>query len=163
MSALSHEASDAAAIEEIRAIGSLGDAGSDVVFKEVLLGSDGDNVRTGVPLLKGAKVQAAGDRTTLKKKKLLQALRPGEKPKTTDKTTKVTSIKKKPEKAAAGAAGTEKSAENGDTAAPPKKKKKKVQNKAVKLDDAVVKEYEETLAKVGRVALFFLKKMTKGG
>ena len=34
----------------------VGDAGSDVVFKEVLLGSDGDNVRTGVPLLKGAKV-----------------------------------------------------------------------------------------------------------
>jgi large subunit ribosomal protein L21 len=33
-----------------------GEAGSDVVFKEVLLGSDGDNVRTGAPLVKGAKV-----------------------------------------------------------------------------------------------------------
>jgi large subunit ribosomal protein L21 len=33
-----------------------GDEGADVEFKEVLLGSDGDNVRTGVPLLKGAKV-----------------------------------------------------------------------------------------------------------
>ena len=33
-----------------------GEAGSDIVFKEVLLGSDGDNVRTGAPLLKGAKV-----------------------------------------------------------------------------------------------------------
>ena len=72
-------------------------------------------------------MQAAGDRTTLKKKKLLQALRPGEKLKTTDKTTKVTSIKKKPEKGAADAAGTEKSAASGDTAAPVKKKKKKIE------------------------------------
>src|SRR5436190_8100427 len=31
-------------------------AGSDVEFNEVLFGSDGDNVRTGVPMLKGAKV-----------------------------------------------------------------------------------------------------------
>jgi glycyl-tRNA synthetase len=30
----------------------------------------------------------------------------------------------------------------------PKKKKKKIQSKAVKLDDAVIKEYEEILAKV---------------
>jgi large subunit ribosomal protein L21 len=33
-----------------------GEAGSDVEFNEVLLGSDGSNVRTGVPMLKGAKV-----------------------------------------------------------------------------------------------------------
>jgi large subunit ribosomal protein L21 len=33
-----------------------GDAGSDIEFNEVLLGSDGDNVRTGVPALSGAKV-----------------------------------------------------------------------------------------------------------
>ena len=33
-----------------------GEAGSDVEFNEVLLGSDGSNVRTGVPALKGAKV-----------------------------------------------------------------------------------------------------------
>jgi large subunit ribosomal protein L21 len=36
-----------------------GEAGSDVEFNEVLLGSDGDNVRTGVPALKGAKVTGA--------------------------------------------------------------------------------------------------------
>jgi large subunit ribosomal protein L21 len=35
-----------------------GEAGSDVEFKEVLLGSDGDSVRTGVPTLRGAKVSA---------------------------------------------------------------------------------------------------------
>ena len=34
----------------------VGDAGSDIEFKEVLLGSDGKNARTGAPLLKGAKV-----------------------------------------------------------------------------------------------------------
>ena len=34
----------------------VGDAGSDVEFNEVLFGSDGTNVRTGVPILKGAKV-----------------------------------------------------------------------------------------------------------
>ena len=34
----------------------LGDAGSTVEFNEVLLGSDGNNVRTGVPTLSGAKV-----------------------------------------------------------------------------------------------------------
>jgi large subunit ribosomal protein L21 len=34
----------------------LGDAGSTVEFNEVLLGSDGNNVRTGVPTLAGAKV-----------------------------------------------------------------------------------------------------------
>jgi len=34
----------------------VGDEGADVEFNEVLFGSDGDNVRTGVPLLKGAKV-----------------------------------------------------------------------------------------------------------
>jgi large subunit ribosomal protein L21 len=33
-----------------------GDAGSDIEFNEVLLGSDGNNVRTGVPALSGAKV-----------------------------------------------------------------------------------------------------------
>ena len=33
-----------------------GDAGSDIEFNEVLFGSDGKNARTGVPLLKGAKV-----------------------------------------------------------------------------------------------------------
>jgi large subunit ribosomal protein L21 len=33
-----------------------GEAGSDVEFNEVLLGSDGDNVRTGVPALTGARV-----------------------------------------------------------------------------------------------------------
>jgi large subunit ribosomal protein L21 len=34
----------------------MGDAGSTVEFNEVLLGSDGNNVRTGVPTLSGAKV-----------------------------------------------------------------------------------------------------------
>ena len=34
----------------------VGEAGSDIEFNEVLLGSDGDNVRTGVPALKGARV-----------------------------------------------------------------------------------------------------------
>ena len=34
----------------------VGEAGSDVEFNEVLLGSDGDNVRTGVPALQGARV-----------------------------------------------------------------------------------------------------------
>src|SRR3954465_15242198 len=33
-----------------------GEAGSDIEFNEVLLGSDGSNVRTGVPALKGARV-----------------------------------------------------------------------------------------------------------
>ena len=33
-----------------------GDAGQQVEFTEVLLGSDGNNVRTGVPMLEGAKV-----------------------------------------------------------------------------------------------------------
>ncbi len=33
-----------------------GEAGSSVEFNEVLLGSDGNNVRTGVPSLAGAKV-----------------------------------------------------------------------------------------------------------
>jgi large subunit ribosomal protein L21 len=36
----------------------LGDAGSSVEFNDVLLGSDGTNVRTGVPSLAGAKVTA---------------------------------------------------------------------------------------------------------
>ena len=36
----------------------LGDAGSAVEFNDVLLGSDGTNVRTGVPTLSGAKVTA---------------------------------------------------------------------------------------------------------
>lgn len=36
----------------------LGDAGASVEFNEVLLGSDGQNVRTGVPTLSGAKVTA---------------------------------------------------------------------------------------------------------
>lgn len=36
----------------------LGEAGSTVEFNEVLLGSDGTNVRTGVPTLSGAKVTA---------------------------------------------------------------------------------------------------------
>jgi large subunit ribosomal protein L21 len=36
----------------------LGEAGSTVEFNEVLLGSDGANVRTGVPTLAGAKVTA---------------------------------------------------------------------------------------------------------
>jgi len=34
----------------------VGEAGSDIEFNEVLLGSDGEKVRTGVPALKGAKV-----------------------------------------------------------------------------------------------------------
>lgn len=33
-----------------------GEAGSDVEFNDVLLGSNGNDVRTGVPTLKGAKV-----------------------------------------------------------------------------------------------------------
>lgn len=33
-----------------------GDAGTDVKFDEVLLGSDGDTVRTGAPTLRGARV-----------------------------------------------------------------------------------------------------------
>ena len=33
-----------------------GEAGSDIEFNEVLLGSDGSNVRTGVPALQGARV-----------------------------------------------------------------------------------------------------------
>jgi large subunit ribosomal protein L21 len=36
----------------------LGDAGSTVEFNDVLLGSDGNNVRVGVPGLAGAKVTA---------------------------------------------------------------------------------------------------------
>ena len=36
----------------------LGEAGSTVEFNEVLLGSDGTNVRTGVPTLSGASVTA---------------------------------------------------------------------------------------------------------
>ena len=35
-----------------------GEAGSDVEFNDVLLGNDGESVRTGVPALKGAKVTA---------------------------------------------------------------------------------------------------------
>jgi len=34
----------------------LGDAGTQVTFSDVLLGSDGSNVRSGVPTLDGAKV-----------------------------------------------------------------------------------------------------------
>jgi|SRR5215208_1849334 large subunit ribosomal protein L21 len=34
----------------------VGEAGSSVEFNDVLLGSDGDNVRTGVPTLAGARV-----------------------------------------------------------------------------------------------------------
>lgn len=34
----------------------LGDEGTQVTFNEVLLGSDGQNVRTGVPMLSGAQV-----------------------------------------------------------------------------------------------------------
>lgn len=34
----------------------LGDAGTQVEFNDVLLGSDGNNVKAGVPLLSGAKV-----------------------------------------------------------------------------------------------------------
>ena len=36
----------------------VGDAGGTVEFNDVLLGSDGSNVRTGVPSLSGAKVTA---------------------------------------------------------------------------------------------------------
>jgi large subunit ribosomal protein L21 len=36
----------------------LGDAGASVEFNEVLLGSDGKTVRTGIPTLSGAKVSA---------------------------------------------------------------------------------------------------------
>ena len=36
----------------------LGDAGTEVEFNEVLLGSDGTAIKTGVPTLKGAKVTA---------------------------------------------------------------------------------------------------------
>jgi large subunit ribosomal protein L21 len=36
----------------------LGDAGTKVEFNEVLLGSDGTNVKAGVPMLQGAKVTA---------------------------------------------------------------------------------------------------------
>ena len=36
----------------------LGEAGAQVTFNEVLLGSDGSNVRTGVPALDGASVTA---------------------------------------------------------------------------------------------------------
>jgi large subunit ribosomal protein L21 len=35
----------------------LGDAGTEVTFNEVLLGSDGENVRSGVPVLEGAAVK----------------------------------------------------------------------------------------------------------
>ena len=34
----------------------LGDAGASIEFNDVLLGSDGSNVRTGIPTLSGAKV-----------------------------------------------------------------------------------------------------------
>jgi large subunit ribosomal protein L21 len=36
----------------------VGEAGSKVEFKDVILGSDGKHVKTGTPLLKGAKVSA---------------------------------------------------------------------------------------------------------
>ena len=42
--------------QTIRIPSLLGDAGSAVEFNEILLGSDGSNVRTGVPTLRGAKV-----------------------------------------------------------------------------------------------------------
>ena len=42
--------------QTIRIPSLIGDAGSSVEFNEVLLGSDGNNVRTGVPTLSGAKV-----------------------------------------------------------------------------------------------------------
>ena len=42
--------------QTIRIPSLLGDAGSSVEFNDVLLGSDGNNVRTGVPTLSGAKV-----------------------------------------------------------------------------------------------------------
>ncbi|HLV25714.1 MAG TPA: 50S ribosomal protein L21 [Gemmatimonadales bacterium] len=35
----------------------LGDAGTEVSFNEVLLGSDGENVRSGIPVLDGAAVK----------------------------------------------------------------------------------------------------------
>src|SRR5215213_9335472 len=44
--------------QTIRIPSLLGDAGSAVEFNDVLLGSDGNNVRTGVPTLSGAKVTA---------------------------------------------------------------------------------------------------------
>jgi large subunit ribosomal protein L21 len=40
----------------IRVPSLLGDEGTSVEFNEVLLGSDGENVQTGVPMLSGAKV-----------------------------------------------------------------------------------------------------------
>ena len=42
--------------QTIRIPSLMGDAGSAVEFNEILLGSDGSNVRTGVPTLSGAKV-----------------------------------------------------------------------------------------------------------
>ena len=42
--------------QTIRIPSLLGESGSSVEFNEVLLGSDGNNVRTGVPTLSGAKV-----------------------------------------------------------------------------------------------------------
>jgi large subunit ribosomal protein L21 len=36
----------------------MGDAGGAVEFNDVLMGADGDNIRTGVPTLSGAKVTA---------------------------------------------------------------------------------------------------------
>jgi len=42
--------------QTIRIPSLIGDAGSSVEFNEVLLGSDGNDVRTGVPTLSGAKV-----------------------------------------------------------------------------------------------------------
>lgn len=44
--------------QTIRIPSLLGDAGSTVEFNEVLLGSDGASVRTGVPTLSGARVTA---------------------------------------------------------------------------------------------------------
>ena len=42
--------------QTIRIPSLIGDAGSSVEFNEVLFGSDGNDVRTGVPTLSGAKV-----------------------------------------------------------------------------------------------------------
>lgn len=42
--------------QTLRVPSMLGDAGTKVTFNEVLLGSDGANVRTGVPTLSGASV-----------------------------------------------------------------------------------------------------------
>ena len=42
--------------QTLRVPSMLGDAGTQVTFNEVLLGSDGANVRTGVPTLSGASV-----------------------------------------------------------------------------------------------------------